>query len=343
MLWALLVFLASTARSAIALLRSRESQPIVEIALCQQLAVHIDSHSRRCLSPLDRAFWATLTRVWPQWRSALVLVGPKTVIRRYRQAFRGYWRRISRPGPGRPAIPEETKALIVRMVTENGWRARKNQAEPSQIGIHVGLTTLSRYLPKAGPSPDSQQAWMTFLRNRRDVIAEMDFFVVPTVRFTLLYVRFVLDHGRRRVLHCNVARHPSAPWVIQQLREAFSHRPTHRYLVLDNDAIFSAEVARSAVSFGIHSQRAVFQSSWQNGTAERFVGMVRRELLDHGVVLSEEHPKRLLREYVDYYDAEDGHTSMCEAPDGRAVQERPFERVRVIGLAHVGGLHHRYA
>ena len=184
---------------------------------------------------------------------------------------------------------------------------------------------------------------MTFLRNHRDVIAGMDFFVVPTVRFTLLYVWFVLDHGRRRVLHFNVTRHPSARWVIQQLREAFPNRPTHRYLVLDNDAIFSAEVACRVARFGIHPQRTAFQSPWQNGTAERFVGTVRRDLLDHVVVLSEEHLWRLLREYVDYYNAERVHTSMGDAPEGRAVQERPSERAHVIGLPRVGGLHHRYA
>jgi transposase InsO family protein len=171
------------------------------------------------------------------------------------------------------------------MATENGWRARKIQGELSKLGIHLGLTTISRYLPKIDAGGDPHQRWMTFLRNHRDVIAGMEFFVVPTVRFTLLYAWFVLDHGRRRVLHFNVTRYPSARWVIQQLRETFPDQPTHRYLILDNDAIFSAEVFRTIARFGVHPQRTALQSPWQNGTVERFVGTVRRELLDHVVSL----------------------------------------------------------
>jgi transposase InsO family protein len=228
------------------------------------------------------------------------------------------------------------------MATENGWRARKIQAELSKLGIHLGLTTLSRYLPKVDNGGNSHQRWMTFLRNHRDLIAGMDFFVVPTARFQLLYVWFALDHGRRRVLHFNVTRHPSARWVIQQLRDAFRDDPTHRHLILDNDAIFSPEVARSISSFGIHPRRTALQSPWQNGTAERFVGSVRRELLDRVVVVGEEHLRRLLRDYIEYYNADRVHTSIGDAPEGRAVQAQPSERAKVIGLPRVGGLHHRY-
>lgn len=340
---ALVTLVTSIVLSAIALFRSRENQAIVELALRQQLSVYVHRHPRPRLSPLDRAFWVFLSRFWSHWRTALVLVRPETVIRWHRKAFRGYWRWISKPGPGRPPIPGETKALIVRMASENGWRARKIQAELSKLGILLGLTTISRYLPKVDAGSDPHQRWMTFLRNHRDVIAGMDFFVVPTVRFTLLYVWFILDHGRRRVLHFNVTRHPSARWVIQQLRETFPDHPTHRYLVLDNDAIFSAEVARAVARFGIHPQRTALQSPWQNGTAERFVGTVRRELLDHVVVMSEDHLRRLLREYIAYYNAERVHTSIGDAPEGRAVQERPSKRAKVIGLSRLGGLHHRYA
>ena len=314
----------------------------MELALRQQLAVYVHRHPRPRLSPLDRASGSP-SPVWPHWRSALVLVRPETVIRWHRKAFRGYWRWISKPGPGRPPISEETKVLIARMATENGWRARKVQAELSKLGIHLGLTTIARYLPKMDLRENPHQRWMTFLRNHRDVIAGMDFFVVPTVRFKLLYVWFVLDHGRRRVLHFNVTRHPSAAWVIQQLRETFPDHPTHRYLVLDNDAIFSAEVARTVARFGIRPQRTAFQSPWQNGTAERFVGTVRRELLDHVVVIERKPPETTAPRIRRLLQRERVHTSIGDAPEGRAVQERPSERAKVIGLPRVGGLHHRYA
>ena len=227
------------------------------------------------------------------------------------------------------------------MATENGWRAREIQAELSKLGICVGLTTISRYLPKVGPRNAPPQRWVTFLGNHRDLITGMDLFVVPTVRFELLYVWFVLDHGRRRVLHFNVTAHPTANWVIQQLREAFSD-PTHRYLLFDDHSIFSPYVVRPIRTFGIHPRRTALQSPWQNGTAERFVGSVRRELLDHVVVLGEGHLRRLLREYIEYYNAERVHTSIGDAPEGRVVQDRPSDRAKVLGSPRVGGLHHRY-
>jgi transposase InsO family protein len=176
---------------------------------------------------------------------------------------------------------------MLRMATENHWRAWKIQAELSKLGIEVSLATISRHLPEPKPDPGSRQRWITFLRNHRDVIAGMDFFVVPTVRFHLLYVWFAIDHARRRVLHFNVTANPAARWVIQQLRNAFPDAPSHRFSIFDNDAIFSAEVACSIGRFGIHPRRTAFRSPWQNGTAERFVGSVRRELLDHVVVLGE--------------------------------------------------------
>jgi hypothetical protein len=155
------------------------------------------------------------------------------------------------------------------MATENQWRARKIQAELLKLGIEVSLATIARYLPKAKPDPDSQQHWITFLRNHRDVIAGMDFFVVPTVRFQLLYVWFAIDHGRRRILHFNVTANPAARWVIQQLRNAFPDEAFHRFLIFDNDSIFSEDVAGSIAGFGIQPRRTAFRSPWQNGTAER--------------------------------------------------------------------------
>ena len=131
--------------------------------------------------------------------------------------------------------------------------------------------------------------------------------------------------------------------MIQQLREAFPDEPLHRFLILDNDAIFSVEVAVSAKRLGITPKRTSFQSPWQNGTAERFVGSVRRELLDHVVVLSEDHLRRLLNEYVKYYNVERVHTAIGDAPVARASEPQPSSGAQVIGLARVGGLHHRYA
>jgi transposase InsO family protein len=170
----------------------------------------------------------------------------------------------------------------------------------------------------------------------------MDFFVVFTVRFRLLYVWFAIDHGRRRILHFSVTEHPTPCWVVQQLRCAFPNEPAYRVLILDNDVIFSTHVVASISSLGLAPKRKAFQSPWQNGIAERSVGSVRRELLDHVVVLGEEHLRRLLREYIGYYNAERVHTSIGDAPEGREPETRPSPGAKVVALPRVGGLHHGY-
>jgi len=235
------------------------------------------------------------------------------------------------------------QALIRRFANENGWRTRKIQAELEKLGLRVSLATVSRYLPKRKPDRDQHQRWMTFLRNHQDGIAAMDFLVVPTLRFQLLYVWFVIAHGRRRVLHFGVTAHPTSPWVVQQLREAFPEDTAPRFLIYDNDSIFSDKVTAAIGHLGIEPRRTAYRSPWQNGTAERWVGSARRELLDHVIVLNERHLQRLLREYVDYYNADRVHTPLRDSPMGRPTENRRSPDAQIVGLPRVGGLHHRYA
>ncbi len=327
---------------ALAFFRSRTEQAIVEAALRQQLATYALEKTRPRLTPFDRAFWVALFRFWPHWRATLVIVKPDTVIRWHRKGFRLYWRLISKRGPGRPPISEELQALIRRLANENNWRARKIQAELKKLGFTIGLAAVSRYLPKRAPDPGEQQRWMTFLRNHKHGITAMDFFVVPTVAFRLLYVWFIIDHGRRRIIHFNVTANPTASWVIQQLREAFPYDSAPKYLIYDNDSIFSYQVTGAIKSFGIEPKRTAFRSPWQNGVAERWVGSCKREIVDHVIVFNEDHLRRLLREYVSYYNAERVHTVIQDAPEGRTIETRPSPGANVIGLPRVGGLHHRY-
>jgi putative transposase len=339
---ALLNLTTAFLRCAPAFFRSRNEQAIVELALRQQLATYAQEKTRPTLTPLDRAFWVALSRFWPRWRDSLVIVKPDTVIRWHRKGFRLYWRAISKRGPGRPPIPEELKALIRRLADENGWRARKIHAELEKLGFTVGLATVSRYLPKRAPDPGKQQRWMTFLRNHKDAIAAMDFFVVPTVRFRLLYVWFVIGHGRRRIIHFHVTTNPTTQWVIQQLRESFPDDSAPRYLIFDNDTIFADDVSNSIKAFGTTPKRTAHMSPWQNGVAERWVGLCKREIIDHVIVFNEDHLRRLLREYVSYYNAERVHTVVRDAPEGRAIEAQPSPGAKVVGLPRVGGLHHRY-
>jgi transposase InsO family protein len=339
---ALLSFATLLLRGVLAFFRSRGEQAIVELALRQQLAIYAQARPRPRLTSLDRAFWVALHRLWPRWKEVLVIVKPETVVRWHRKGFRLYWWALSRRGPGRPRIPQELRELIRRLAFENGWGARKIQGELSKLGFATSLATVSRYLPKRLPDPERRERWMTFLRNHKDAIAAMGFFVVPTVSFQLFYVWFVMDHGRRRLIHFNVTTNPSARWVIQQLREAFPSDRTPRYLLLDRDSIFSAEVMAAIRGFGIDPVRSASRSPWQNPIAERWVGSCRRELLDHVIVFGEGHLRRLLVDDVAYYNTERVHTRLADSPDGRPIETRPSPTARVVALPRVGGLHHRY-
>jgi transposase InsO family protein len=339
---ALLNFAIQFLRCLSAFFRSRNEQAIIELALRQQLATYTLKGPKPRITPVDRAFWVFLSRMWSGWKGALVIVQPETVVRWHRKGFRLYWQSISKRGPGRPPIPLEVQNFIRRFANENSWRARKIQAELEKLGISVSLASVSRYLPKRRPDHDQRQRWKTFLRNHNRNIAAMDFIVVPTVRFRLLYAWFVIGHGRREILHFGVTAHPTSSWVVQQLREAFPNDTSPRFLIYDNDSIFSDRVTESIEHIGFEPRRTAFRSPWQNGIAERWVGSARRELLDHVIVLNERHLQSLLREYVDYYNADRVHTQLRDSPMGRPTERRPSPEAQIVGKPRVGGLHHRY-
>lgn len=285
-----------------------------------------------------------MRQTWQHWSDVLVVVKPGTVVAWHRQAFRAYWRYRSRR-PGSPRVSREIRALIHRMTTENPtWGAPRIHSELLKLGLDVSERTVSRYLVRRRLRPKSGQAWRTFLHNHREVLAAMDFFTVPTATFRVLYVWFVLHHDRRRILHVNVTDHPGASWVCQQLREAFPYDDTTpRYPVLDRDAIFSAEVTGTLRAMDTMPKRISYRSPWQNGVAERWVGTCRRELLDHVIVLGENHLRRLLRDYIAYYHADRCHLALDkDTPSGRTVQNRPSRDATVVPLPRLGGLHHRY-
>ncbi len=202
---------------------------------------------------------------------------------------------------------------------------------------------MSRYLPRRPAEPDQVKRWMAFLRNHKDDIAAMDLFTVPTASLQLLYGFFVIEHGRRHIVHFNATFNPTAAWVMQQLREAFPYDTTLRYLILDRDAIFSPAVVECVRALGIEPIRTSFRSQWQNGTAERWIGNCRRELLQHVVIFGERHLVRLARLYINYYHEDRGHLGLDkDTPDKRPVIPRPSPTAKVVALPRVGGLHHRY-
>jgi hypothetical protein len=322
--------------------QSRTDLLLENLALRQQLAT-LRRNRRPHVHPAERTFWIALRQSWPRWTDVLVIVKPDTVVTWHRRAFRAYWRYRSRR-PGRPRASREIRTLVHRVATDNPtWGAPRIHGELLKLGIDVRERTVSRYLARRRPQSRPRQDWKTFLRNHHDAIAAMDFLTVPTATFRVLYVWFVLHHDRRRVLHVNVTDHPAACWVCQQLREAFPSDTAPRYLLLDRDAIFSPEVPRTLRAIGTTPKRIAYRSPWQNGVAERWVGTCRRELLDHVIVLGEQHLRRLLRDYLAYYHADRCHLALDkDTPSRREVRDRPSRDPKVVALPRVGGLHHRY-
>jgi transposase InsO family protein len=271
-------------------------------------------------------------------------VKPDTVIGWHRAGFRLYWRWRSRPRGGRPKISEEIRVLIQRLAQENqGWGAPKIHGELQKLGLVVSERSVARYLRRIRRRGDPAKSWLTFLQNHREVIAAFDFFMVPTVTFHLLYCFFVIEHGRRRILHFNVTRHPTAEWVVQQLREAFPEAGPYRYAIFDRDSTFNDEVVTFLRATGLKPKRTSVQAPWQNGIAERWVGSCRREILDHVIALNEPHLRRVIRDYVNYHHEDRIHDSLSkDTPNSRPTEQKPSSKATVVSSGRLGGLHHRY-
>ena len=228
---------------------------------------------------------------------------PATVKRWHTTGFRLYWRRKSRGRPGRPPVPKEMRDLIRRLSRENPlWSAERIGDTLRLLGFDPPCDdTIRKYMHHPKTHPDKPSNWLPFLRNHLEVSWAMDFFTVVTLNFSFLYVFVVFGHGRRRVIYLATTYHPSMEWVIQQLREATPFGRQPRFLFRDNDGIYGDGVRKFLDSCNIEEVRTAYRSPWQNPYIERFFGTLRRELLDHVIVLNERHLNRLLREYIEQY------------------------------------------
>jgi transposase InsO family protein len=225
------------------------------------------------------------------------------------------------------------------------WGAPRIHGELVLLGFDISEPTVSRYLRQLKRIPEESKAsqWLAFLNNHREIIAAFDFFTVPNLWFRTLYCFFAIEHDRRRILHCNVTLHPTSAWIVQQLREAFPMPCPYRYVVFDHDAKFGTDVLNFLKSSYLTPMRTSIRSPWQNGTAERWVGSARRELLDHVIPLNEYHLRRLGRDYVAYYHQDRSHIGLNKStPAKRVVETRSSGRSHLISMPRLGGLHHRY-
>ena len=253
-----------------ALLKPRLDLALENMALRQQVAVLKLKRPRPRVRASERILWMLLYRFWSRWRDALIIVKPETVIRWHREGFRKYWRRTSRiERGGRPKTDIEIRDLVRRMASENPtWGAPRIHGELQMLGIDVSERTVARYMPNRPRNPGAHQRWMTFLRNHRDCLAAMDFLTVPTVRFQVLYVLFIIHHSRRRILHVGVTPNPTSAWICRRLREAFPDDEVPRYLLFDRDGKFGHEVLRTLNGMGIKIIRTAYRSPWQNAIAD---------------------------------------------------------------------------
>jgi len=256
----------------------RAAAAVENLALRQQVAVFKQSVKRPKLCPRDRVFWALLSRLWPNWRSALAIVQPETVVKWHRKGFKLYWRWKSKRGkPGRPPIEPKIRNLIRRMSRENPiWGAPRIVSELALWGHEVVKATVAKYMVRFRKPPS--QTWRMFLANHVADIAACDFFRVPTVTFHVLYVFIVLRHDRRQVVHFNVTTNPYAEWTAQQIINAFPYEEAPRFLIRDRDDIYGDYFTERVEGMGIEEVPIAARSPWQNpyanGSSGAFAGSV---------------------------------------------------------------------
>jgi transposase InsO family protein len=258
-------------------------------ALRQQLIIlRRKARGRVQLTNGDRLFFIQLYRWFPSVPEAITIVRPETLVRWHRAGFRRYWRWQSR---GRPQIKAALRALIRQMSVDNPlWGAPRIHGELLKLGFEVAQSSVAKYMVKRSGPPS--QGWRTFLRNHAPDIAAMDLFVAPTIGFNLLYVFVIIRLGRRNLVWINVTPNPTAEWITRQITEAFPWNEAPCYLIRDRDCVYGAAVTHRLRVMGIRDRPIAPGSPWQNGFAERLIGSIRHECVDHIVVLGETHLRR---------------------------------------------------
>jgi len=317
---------------------------IENLVLRQQLSIMKQSVKRPKIRNRDRIFWVFLSRFWKGWRETIIVVKPETVIRWHRKGFKLFWTYKSRKrGLGRPSIDAKLKNLIEDMAKANLlWGAPRIHGELLKLGFDVSERTVSTILKRHRPAKPPSQTWRTFIKNHMHNTFAMDFFAVPTVKFSILFVCVILWHDRRKVVHFNVTGHPTAEWTAQQVVEACPWDTTPKYLMRDRDSIYGDIFRNRVKHVGIEEVISAPKSPWQNPYVERIVGSIRRDCLNYVIVLNEGHLKRIITEYFEYYHHDRTHLGLSkDTPFERPVQNKP-KYGEVIAFPRIGGLHHRY-
>src|SRR5919206_647613 len=318
-----LLLLLSLIRAAV---RDREALVAENVLLRQQLAVLTrPTRKRPRLRARDKLFWVVVRALRRDWHRHLVLVQPESVIRWHRQAWRIFWRWRSRTSIGRPRLSAEVRELIATMAHDNPrWGSERIRGELLKLGLVVSKRSIQRYR-RRGPAHPSSQTWRTFLTNHAHHLWAADLLTVQTLTFKTLYVLVFIAHGRRELVHVNVTANPTAAWVWRQFIEATPWGKKPRHLLRDHDAIYGRDVRQRSTRIGIDSIATPIHMPRANAVIERFLGTLRRECLDHLIILDEQHLRSVLDEFVQYYNLERPHRTLrleTPVPAGRPVEGR---------------------
>ena len=321
--------------------RSRRDLALEKLALRQQVNVLQRGVSRPAIRDRDRLFWIALCRFWSNWREALAIVKPETGVGWHRKGFRAFWKRKSRRTPSRPRVDHDLQSLILKMAAANPlWGAPRIHGELLALGLKVSEATVSRYMPKR-TRRGRGQTWRTSISNHSKGLVAVDFFVVHTASFKVLYVFVAMAVDTRRIVHFNVCRMPTDAWTAGQVSEVFPWASEGMALLRDRGSVYASGFRGRLKSLGVRDIVTQARSPWQNGYVERLIGSIRRECLDHVIVFNERHLIRVMGEYVRYFNKSRTHLGLDKAsPDGRPVEPPSAGPIR--SRPEVGGLHHRY-
>ena len=320
--------------------KSRVSLQLENMMLRKQIDILMRRQKRPLVHNRDRLLFVLLSMLYTGWKKAFLIFQPDTLIRWHKQGFKLFWRLKSKHKGGRNRIDPDLKILIIQMANENPlWGAPRIHGELLMLGFDLSQATVSSYMPKK--EKRSGHTWLTFLHNHLKEMVSVDFFDVHTLTYSLLYVFVILSHDRRKIIHFNITKHPTDSWAAQQLIEAFAWKSPPRFLIRDRDSKFGQKFKARLRHLEIHDIQTAYRSPWQNGYVERVIGSIKRECLNHVIIMNETHLNNIMKSYIDYYHNSRTHLGLNkDSPIHRKVC--PDEDGMIQSIPQVGGLHHRY-
>jgi putative transposase len=323
-----------------------KSQLVAENALLrQQLIILRRQVKRPACTKTDRMLLVLLARMVQTWKQALFIVQPETLLRWHRQGFKLFWKYKSRAASPKPKLSAETVALIKEMARDNRlWGAERIRGELLKLGIRVCKRTIQKYMRAVRTTRPGGQTWKTFLHTHAQQIWACDFLPVTDLLFHSLFAFIIIELHSRRVIHVGVTRSPTDAWTAQQLREATAYGTGPKYLIRDHDGKFGVTFARVAKTSHIEILKTPYQAPRANAICERFLGSVRRECLDHLLILHEKQLHRVLGAYMHYFNRARPHQGIKQQIPEQKAGSVPAHHARgkVISFPVLGGLHYDY-